>query len=539
MAAIRRGRPDRTLLAALTAIAVVTIGVPVVPAQAAEENAFVVLMAEDTFAVENVSRTTDGITGEMTGAAIGRLVYSIDLGPAATVRRLTLRAWPPGASDETAPMQEARLEVRDDSVIVDIESAGTTTTQRFGSSEGAIPYLNPSFLTMEQALIRARALEGDRVEVPLFMVQGGQTMTAAVTFSGTDSATLAFAGVQVEATVDRTGRILSAAIPAQRLSVTRVDGRHVAALTAEPPDYSAPDDAPYRAEEVVVSTPEGHTLAGTLTLPRSSTPLPAVVMITGSGAQDRDQAIPIVRGYRPFREIADTLSRRGVAVLRLDDRGFGGSTGDFASATSADFAEDIRAALAYLRERPDIDGDRLGLVGHSEGGLIAPMVAATDPCLSGIVLIAGPAQTGRKIIAFQQRFAIEHAEGIRPEAHDSAFAAAQEMLEEHSSGQPWLRFFLDHDPLAVARQVETIPVLILHGDTDRQVTVEQAEVLGAAFRDAGNPDVTVQTFPVVNHLMVHDPDGNPAGYAGLTSRNVADEVLGTIADWTVERLRAR
>jgi uncharacterized protein len=536
MAAIRRGRPDRTLLAALTAIAAVTIWAPLLPAQAAEENAFVVLMAEDTFAVENVSRTTDGITGEMTGAAIGRLVYSIDLGPAATVRRLTLRAWPPGASDETAPMQEARLEVRDDSVIVDIESAGTTTTQRFGSSEGVIPYLNPSFLTMEQALIRGRALEGNRVEVPLFMVQGGQTMTAAVTFSGTDSATLAFAGVQVEATVDRTGRILSAAIPAQRLRVTRVDGRHVAALTAEPPDYSAPDDAPYRAENVVVSTPDGHALAGTLTLPRSTTRLPAVVMITGSGAQDRDQAIPMVRGYRPFREIADTLSRRGVAVLRLDDRGFGASTGDFASASSADFAEDIRAALAYLRGRPDIDGDRLGLVGHSEGGLIAPMVAATDPGLQGIVLVAGPAQTGREIISYQQRYAIQHADGIRPEARDSAFFAAQEMLEEHADRQPWLRYFLDHDPLSVARQVAGVPVLILHGETDRQVTVEQAEVLAAAFREAGNLDVTVQTFPGVNHLMVHDPDGNPAGYVSLENRTVAPEVLGALAEWVAPRL---
>jgi uncharacterized protein len=370
----------------------------------------------------------------------------------------------------------------------------------------------------------------------MFMLQGGQTLTATVSFTAPDSATLAFAGVEMQAMLDDGGRLLSAAIPAQRLTVHRVEGRHLAPVGADPPDYSAPEGAPYDAEEVVVSTPEGHTLAGTLTLPRSSTQLPAVVMITGSGAQDRDQAIPVVRGYRPFREIADTLSRRGVAVPRLDDRGFGGSTGDFASATSADFADDIRAALAFLRERPDIDGDRLGLVGHSEGGMIAPMVAATDPGLGGIVLIAGPAQTGREIISYQQRFAIEHAEGIRREAHDSAFSAAQEMLEEHSSGQPWLRYFLDHDPLAVARQVETVPVLILHGETDRQVTVEQAEVLAAAFGDGGNPDVTVQTFPAVNHLMIHDPDGNPAGYAGLTSRSVAEEVLGAIADWTVERL---
>jgi uncharacterized protein len=262
-----------------------------------------------------------------------------------------------------------------------------------------------------------------------------------------------------------------------------------------------------------------------------------VVTITGSGAQDRDQSIPMVAGYRPMREIADTLGRRGVAVLRLDDRGFGASGGDFGAATSADFAADIDAALAWLRARPDIDGARLGLVGHSEGGLIAPLVAARDTLLRGIVLIAGPAETGRSIIEYQQRYAIEHSPAIPPGSRDSALAAAARQLDEAAAAQPWLRYFLDHDPLAVAARVRRTPVLVLHGATDRQVTAAQAETLGAAFRRAGNPDVSVRVFEDVNHLMLRDPVGNPAGYAALPSTALERAVLGALADWLAERLR--
>jgi uncharacterized protein len=303
----------------------------------------------------------------------------------------------------------------------------------------------------------------------------------------------------------------------------------------EPPDYSAPEDAPYAAEPVTVTTPAGHTLAGTLTRPAGDAAVPAVVMITGSGSQDRDQAIPMIPGYRPFREIADALSRRGIAVLRLDDRGFGESTGDGASATSADLADDIRAGLEYLRSRPDIVQDRLGLVGHSEGGLIAPMIASTDTTLAGIVLIAGPSRTGREIIAYQQRFAIDRS-GLDPAARDSAFMAAQEQTEELAARMAWLRYFLDHEPLATAAQVRRTPVLVLHGETDRQVTVDQAEELAGAFRAAGNPDVTVRTFPDVNHLLLRDPDGSPGDYVRLTERSVAPEVLDALVEWLMARL---
>ncbi|MGH9819065.1 MAG: alpha/beta hydrolase, partial [Pyrinomonadaceae bacterium] len=147
------------------------------------------------------------------------------------------------------------------------------------------------------------------------------------------------------------------------------------------PDYSAPPDAPYTAEEVLVKTSGGFALAGTLTLPKGASkakPVGAIVTITGSGQENRDSEIGLV-GYKPFRQIADSLARNGIATLRMDDRGMGDSGGIFKGSTSADFGEDARAGLAYLRTRPEIRADRLGVLGHSEGAVIAPMVAEKEP----------------------------------------------------------------------------------------------------------------------------------------------------------------
>jgi uncharacterized protein len=509
---------------------------PPVSGQAALEGSFVIRMGADTFAVESFGRSADRLEGEIAGRAIGRIAYRLSLGPAATTPELTLRAWRPGAAGDEAAFQDARVALRGDSAIVDATTPAGTQTQRLGTREGAFLYVNPSMAMMEQMVLRARALGGDRVELPVFIVQGGLTVPATVTRLSADSVVVAIAGMEMRAAVAGDGRLLGGAIPAQNLSFSRVEGRLAYAPAIDPPDYSAPEGAPYTAEEVEVATEAGHTLAGTLTRPAGTHPVPAVVMITGSGPQERDQALPtILPGYRPFRDLADTLSRRGIAVLRLDDRGTGASGGDFASATSADFADDVRAALTYLRGRGDVDGARLGLVGHSEGGLIAPLVAADDPALAAVVAIAGPSRTGREIIHFQQRQAIEGSPALAALDRDSLVAAARDELEAVAARQPWLGFFLDHDPLPVARRVRT-PVLVLHGETDRQVPAEQAHELAAAFREGGNPDVTVRVLPDVNHLLVRDPDGSFSGYASLTERTVAPEVRGALADWLAERL---
>ena len=252
--------------------------------------------------------------------------------------------------------------------------------------------------------------------------------------------------------------------------------------------YDAPPGAPYTALDASVHTPAGMALAGTLTIPshRAGDRLPAVVLITGSGAQDRDEGIPSCsKDCRPFREIADTLSRRGIAVLRLDDRGVGGSSQGPLTATSSDSADDIRAALAWLRSREDIDPLRLGLVGHSEGGMIAPMIGVTDSALRALVLVAGPARTDRAIASLQRRSAIAHEPSIAAQKRDSVFVSAEKASEEACATPGWINFYVNYDPLVTARRVR-VPTLILQGETDTQITPEPAGMLAAAMRAGGN-----------------------------------------------------
>jgi dipeptidyl aminopeptidase/acylaminoacyl peptidase len=305
------------------------------------------------------------------------------------------------------------------------------------------------------------------------------------------------------------------------------------------PDYSAPADAPYMAEDVVVKTQAGHTLAGTLTLPKGASrtkPVSAIVTITGSGAQDRDENIGLV-GFRPFRQLADALGRRGIAVLRMDDRGTGSSGGTFKGSTSADFAEDVRAGLAYLRTRPEIRADRLGVMGHSEGALIAPMVAEKEPTLRAIVLLAGIAQPGRTALYFQLKNQIEHNSKLTPESRDTQIAGIDKRIDAMMAADPWMKFFLTYDPASTMRHVKT-PVLILTGARDQQAVPEQVALMEAAFKEGGNKDVTARVLPDLNHLFVQDIDGFPGNYSKLPAPvMMRADVVEIIGDWVTQRLR--
>ena len=305
------------------------------------------------------------------------------------------------------------------------------------------------------------------------------------------------------------------------------------------PDYSAPADAPYIAEEVMVKTPAGHTLAGTLTLPKGASakrPVSAIVTITGSGPQDRDENIGLP-GFRPFRQLADALGRQGIAVLRMDDRGTGSSGGTFKGSTSADFAEDVRAGLAYLRTRPEIRADRLGVLGHSEGALIAPMVAEKEPTLRAIVLLAGIAQPGRTALYFQMKNQIQHNAQFTPEMRDTQIAEIDKKIDAMMAADPWLKFFLTYDPAATMRRVKT-PVLILTGSRDQQAVPEQVALMEAAFKEGGNKDVTARVMPDVNHLFVQDTDGFPGNYTKLPPPlMMRDDVVKMIVDWLAQKLR--
>jgi uncharacterized protein len=292
------------------------------------------------------------------------------------------------------------------------------------------------------------------------------------------------------------------------------------------------------AADVAVPGPAGR-LGGTLTLPaRGQAPFPAVLTLTGSGAHHRDGNRTPEHPYRPFRQIAERLAECGVATLRLDDRGVGASTGDASAATAEDTAADADAALAFLRGRPEIDPRRVGLIGHSYGGEIAPMVAARDRAVAAIVLLAGPARPFRETMRYQHRYRIEDDPGLAPADREKALAEAmiQQEANVKASTEAWRRSIQDRDPLPTARRLR-MPVLILQGSTDRAVPPEDAVLLERAIREGGNRRVERRLFPGVNHHFQRDPVGAREGYDRLPTQDLAPEVLDTLCAWLGSTLR--
>ncbi len=512
-------------------------------AQQPERATFLVRHATDTLAVETMSRAGQQYTGELRlrtpVVTIGQQVALTDSGTVRTIATTVLA----GVHGDSL-VQRAELTIHGDSALSHVESANAAqprADQYIKVPAGGVPFVNLSGLSIELILHRARALGGDTARVPVILLTG-QSVVATVVRVGADSVILTLGTVPLRARTDAVGHFLGAVVPSQDVVFERLPGDSPVAAwrspSASPVSYAAPAGAPYTAEDVKLRTPAGLTLAGTLTMPThaAGARVPAVVLITGSGPQDRDEGTPALPKWRPFREIADTLSRRGIAVLRLDDRGVGGSDAGPDTATSADLANDIRAALAWLRTRPDVDPRRLGLVGHSEGAIIAPMIAATDSTLRAIVLLAGTASRGSVIMEEQRRYLLASDTALTPSARDSLAKLADAEADSAYRTPGWLHFFASYDPLSTARRVR-VPTLILQGETDRQVPVSEARKLAAAMRDAGNTHVTLRTFPAMNHLLVQDPSGNPLTYSRLTDFHVRKDLLGTMADWLAGMMR--
>lgn len=334
---------------------------------------------------------------------------------------------------------------------------------------------------------------------------------------------------------------------------------------------------PYKAEEVSFDNPEAHnTLAGTLTLPEGDGPFPVVILISGSGPQDRDETL---LGHKPFLVLADAVTRRGVGVLRFDDRGVGKSTGDHSKATSADFATDVKAGIDYLKTRKDVDAKKIGLMGHSEGGLIAPMVAAAHPDdVAFLVLLAGPGVPGDEILTAQSALIMKAMgageddiakglatskkiyEAIRTEKDDAALsktlaALAKEAYESLSEKErkelganakaqvdaqikmvqsPWFRFFLRYDPRPTLAKVKC-PVLAINGENDLQVPPKQSlPEIEKAIRSGGNEHVTIKELPGLNHLFQTSETGAPGDY-GQIEETFSPKALEVIGDWLTDQ----
>lgn len=312
------------------------------------------------------------------------------------------------------------------------------------------------------------------------------------------------------------------------------------ALAAQQPDYSAPPGAPYTAISLTVPTPAGHTLSGTLTLPKGASarrPVPVIVTISGTGPQDRDEYLGF-GDFRPFRELADALGRRGIAVLRMDDRGTGASKGTFKGTTHFEFAEDARAGFRYLMGRNEIDTTRMGLLGHSEGALDAAIVASEEPAVRAIVLLAGQARPLRQSLENQINDLVRHSPGLSDAQKDSAVKMTPRFADSLMAADRYMGTIVPYNPAATARQVKDAAVLILTGSRDKQADPSQVDEWAEAFRAGGNKHVTAKLLPDLNHLFIHDTDGSPSNYTKLPPPLKLDPIVVTlVTDWLVKRFR--
>ncbi len=319
---------------------------------------------------------------------------------------------------------------------------------------------------------------------------------------------------------------------------------------------------PYREEEVTYDNKvQNVTLAATLTIPQGKGPFPGVVLITGSGPQDRDESL---LGHKPFLILSDYLTRHGIAVLRADDRGTGKSTGVFANATTADFATDTEAGIAFLKTRSEVDPHKIGLIGHSEGGVIAPMIAARNKDAAFIVMMAGTGVPGDQVIVAQLE-AIDIASGESPEKAAKGADKQREMvklvetekdeavlekeLREKMAGDvpeaqigmaikqftsPWFRYFLTYDPATALRKV-TCPVLAINGSLDKQVIPSQnLPAIRKALEDAGNKHAEVDELPGLNHLFQTAKTGSPTEYAQI-EETMSPVALEKMATWILKQ----
>jgi hypothetical protein len=503
-------------------------------AQSAPAYHFVYLRSIDTLGTEVVTPGPSSIVGllSMRGAPVMRWEQQhVNSVPG----RLTLSIFAPGAPTTGLPTQNIVVHMVGDSAKLTISANGTTSEQALHSAAGAVALVGNSVL--HTALMADHARGATKASLPVFLTNGGRTISATVTQQG-DTTVFSIGGMDARILWDPNGGPREMSIPAQNLRVVRTSGTATVSSAPAPIDYGAPANAPYTAEDVVIPTPRGYTLAGTLTRPKGATNVPVVVTISGSGPQDRDSRISIVSNYAPFRDIADTLGRRGIAVLRFDDRGVGASGGASSrdKATSADFADDVASAVAYLRTRRDIDGTRIALAGHSEGGLIAPLVAAKDPTVRAIALLAGPAYNGRRILEFQNENGIKAATQLTETQRDSLRRIVPKGLDSLSAANTWMGFFMKTEPSAALRRVKQ-PTLVLQGDTDQQVTPEQADSIVTILKGSGNTRVTLRHFPATNHLFLVDPSGAPGGYTALKDTKLRREVLGALADWVVRVMK--
>jgi len=333
----------------------------------------------------------------------------------------------------------------------------------------------------------------------------------------------------------------------------------------------------YTEEEVVFNN-DDNKLAGTLTLPDKKDKHPAIIMLPGSGPVNRDEEY---LGFKPFKVIADHFTKQGIATLRWDARGVGGSTGNVYASTFPDFAKDVMAAINYLKDRREINTSQIGLCGHSQGGFIAPICASESDDVSFIILISGGGHSGKKLFLAQNELIMKADGGKEDEINeilksqkilislilDGANETRIEsiltditkrsinikkgdnivtgdldkMIKDQvacqlmSFNNPWFRYFLDYDPKPILKKVNC-PVLMLFGELDLQVPTKlNKDAMIEALKKGGNKKCTIKIFPSANHLFQFAKTGSPAEYGNLDKKFVPG-FLKFMSDWILKRV---
>lgn len=395
--------------------------------------------------------------------------------------------------------------------------------------EGAI-YWSPRIpSSIEQAIARARILDKPLSKIPGASLYSGSRAEITVERVDPTDWIVSYQDKKYLVHTNEQGCLLSATMPDYGVVIERRSGFSATNYPLWPP-YSAPPDHAYTAQEVSIHAPQGHVLAGTFTVPVRKNNSPAAVLITGLSPHERNNGDA---PWMTFRDVADALTRAGIAVLRVDDRGVGKSTGDNLKFASLDKADDVTTEVAWLRTQPGIDPKRIMLVGYSEGGMIAPMVAAKDSSIAALVTLAGPGVPGMEVARYQVEQQTLRDPKI-PET-DRKKEFAKQMEEALKDLSPHETSFLAIDPIQYDRQVRC-PALIIQGGADATVPVRSAERIASAMRAGGNSDVTVRIFPGVSHSLLPDPGGLPTGWAALPAFLTAPDLLEELTRWSVAKL---
>lgn len=351
--------------------------------------------------------------------------------------------------------------------------------------------------------------------------------------------------------------------------ILKKDNNFIFAVHLRPQEPKRP--FPYNEEEVRYSNSADATLAGILTLPKTDGPHPAVLLIASGGPNDRDETM---YEHKPFFVLADHLTRKGIAVLRVDKRGVGQSVGNYAESTSEDFSNDVLAGIEYLKTRKEVNGQQIGLIGHSEGGMIASMAAAKSKDVAFIVLMASPGVKGEEVL-YEQEALIARAFGVDEEQierdcglskqmntvvkNESDLTIAQQQLEDIIApliaefpeewrqavagsmkkevdlrNSKWFRYFLTYDPSTSLKQI-TVPVLALNGELDLQISPQQnLPVIGKALQEAGNDDYTTIELPKLNHMFQTCDTGSIIEYKKI-EETISPIALNMMSDWILKR----